>query len=94
MRTKTQILKTANTLKEFSTKIKNAQETALTPETVKELAEEIKEVAEVAIELAEESANTFSTAMDEKSILDEREEPDQLEMAQDETEDEKKERNE
>ena len=56
MRTKAQILKTASTLKVFSNKIKNAQDEVLTPETVKEIAEEIREVAEVATELAEEIA--------------------------------------
>ena len=54
MRSKAQILKTASTLKQFSNKIKNAQDEVLTPETVREIAEEIKEVAEVATELAEE----------------------------------------
>ncbi len=90
MRSKAQILKTASTLKEFSTKIKSAQigET-LTPETVKEIAMEIAEVAEVATELAAEIAEGVPAEEATPGIMD-REEPQQMEVAQEETDDEKK----
>jgi len=86
VRSKSQILKTASTLKLFSSKIKKAQdEEVLTPDTVKEIAEEIKEVAEVATELAEEIADGVP-AEEERDIDGERrEEPEQIEVAQDET---------
>jgi hypothetical protein len=95
VRTKTQMLKTASTLKEFSTKIKSAQigET-LTPEAVQDIALEIAEVAEVATELAEEIAENVPA--EESSPLEERreegDEPEQIEVAQDETDKDKKER--
>ncbi len=85
------MLKTASTLKEFSTKIKSAQigET-LTPETVQEIALEIAEVAEVATELAQEIAEGVP-AEEGGGIMDkingEKEEPSaepqQIEVAQD-----------
>ncbi len=69
MRSKSQILKTASTLKEFSAKIKQAQignnglgngngigGEVLTPEAVQDIAIEIQQVAEVASELASEIA--------------------------------------
>jgi len=87
VRSKAQILKTASTLKEFSTKIKNAQDEVLTPETVKEIAEEIMEVAEVATELAEEIAGGVPAEEARPGLGDreEREEmPSQIEVAQDE----------
>ncbi len=68
MRSKSQILKTASTLKEFSAKIKQAQignnglgngignGEVLTPEAVQDIAVEIQQVAEVAAELASEIA--------------------------------------
>lgn len=97
MRSKAQIVKTASTLKEFSTKIKAAQigET-LTPEIVKEIALEIAEVAEVATELAAEIAEGVP-AEDSRDALGDRGEneegqPKQLEVAADETDEEKKKR--
>jgi len=94
VRTKTQILKTASTLKEFSTKIKSAQigET-LTPEAVQEMAMEIAEVAEVATELAEEIAQ--GVPAEETSVLDkvngeDEQQPEQIEVAQDDEEDKDK----
>ncbi len=92
MRTKAQILKTASTLKEFSSKIKNAQEETLTPETVKEIAEEIREVAEVATELAEEIAEGVPAEEARPGIGDREEQPKQIEVAADETDEEKKKR--
>lgn len=94
MRSKTQILKTASHLKDFSTKIKSAQigET-LTPETVKEISEEIMEVASVAAELANEIAEGVPAEEENRDALGEREEgPEQIEVAADETEEEKKKR--
>ena len=92
MRSKAQILKTASTLKEFSSKIKNAQEETLTPETVKEIAEEIREVAEVATELAEEIAEGVPAEEARPGIGDREEQPKQIEVAADETDEEKKKR--
>jgi len=95
VRTKPQLLKSASTLKEFSAKIKSAQigET-LTPETVQEIAMEIAEVAEVAGELAAEIAE--GVPAEETSVMDrgrDREEPsaepEQIETAQEDEEDDK-----
>lgn len=96
MRSKTQILKTASTLKEFSAKIKSAQigET-LTPETVKEISLEIMEVASVAAELANEIAEGVPAEEEGRDALSNRGEeegPEQIEVAADETDDEKKKR--
>lgn len=95
MRSKSQILKTASTLKSFSSKIKAAQigET-LTPETVKEISEEIMEVASVAAELANEIAEGVPAEEENRDALGgEREEgPEQIEVAAEETDDEKKKR--
>lgn len=88
MRTKTQILKTASTLKGFSAKIKSAQDETLTPDTVKEIAEEIMDVVEVAEELAEEIAENVPA--DERD--EEKDRMEQIEVAQDETDEEKKKR--
>lgn len=89
------MLKTASTLKDFSSKIKSAQigET-LTPETVQEIALEIAEVAEVASELAEEIVEGVPAEETEESPLDKTndEEPQQIEVAAEETEEEKKKR--
>ncbi len=99
MRSKTQLLKTASTLKEFSSKIKNAQEEVLTPETVREISEEIKEVAEVAHELATEIAEGVPAEREnglgergerEEMGGEEEEETRQIEVAAEETEEEKK----
>lgn len=80
----------ASTLKEFSTKVKSAQEgEVLTPETVKEVAEEIMEVAGVAAELALEISEGVPAEEENRDALGERE-PEQIEVAQDETEEEKK----
>ncbi len=92
MRSKAQILKTASTLKEFSSKIKNAQDGVLTPETVKEIAEEIREVAEVATELAAEIAEGVPAEGDRGERGESDEEPRQIEVAADETDEEKKKR--
>jgi len=93
VRSKTQMLKSASTLKEFSTKIKSAQET-LTPETVAEIAQEIMEVASVATELANEIAEGVPAGEDSRDALGDRGEedgqPKQIEVAADETEEEKK----
>ncbi len=96
MRSKPQLLKTASILKDFTAKVKNAQmgET-LTPETVKEIAEEIAEVASVAAELAMEIGEGVPAEEENRSPLGnnrEEEGPEQLEVAQDETDDEKKKR--
>ena len=91
VRTKAQILKTASTLKEFTSKIKNAQDGVLTPETVKEIAEEIREVAEVATELAAEIAEGVP-AEGGRGERSEEEEPRQIEVAADETDEDKKKR--
>jgi len=96
VRSKTQILKTASTLKEFSAKIKAAQigET-LTPETVKEISLEIMEVASVAAELANEIAEGVPAEEEGRDALSNRGEeegPAQIEVAVDETEEEKKKR--
>ena len=90
MRTKAQILKTASTLKVFSNKIKNAQDEVLTPETVKEIAEEIREVAEVATELAEEIAEGVPAEEGRGERGEIEEEPRQIETAQDDDEEKKK----
>lgn len=93
VRSKSQILKTASTLKLFSNKIKKAQDDeVLTPETVKEIAEEIREVAEVATELAEEIAEGVPAEEERDENGERREEPEQIEVAQDDDDDEKKKR--
>ncbi len=93
VRSKTQILKIATTLKQFSSKIKNAQdEEVLTPETVKEIAEEIKEVAEVATELAEEISEGVPAEEGNGERREENGEPEQIEVAADEDDEEKKRR--
>lgn len=91
MRSKAQILKTASTLKEFSSKIKNAQEETLTPETVKEIAMEIAEVAEVATELAAEIAEGVPAQEEERPGIGDREEeqPKQIEVAQEDDKEKK-----
>jgi len=90
VRSKAQILKTASTLKQFSSKIKNAQDEVLTPETVKEIAEEIREVAEVATELAEEISEGVPAEEGRGERGEMEEEPRQIEVAADDTDDEKK----
>ena len=94
MRSKTQLIKTASTLKEFSNKIKSAQDTeVLTPETVKEISQEIMEVAGVAAELANEIAEGVPAEEEgTPGILNREEEPKQIEVAAEETEEEKKKR--
>jgi hypothetical protein len=100
VRSKTELIKSASTLKEFSAKIKQAQigET-LTPESVQDIALEIQQVAEVASQLATEIAE--GVPAEEASPLGEmggeREpepEPEQISMAQEdgkeEDEDKKK----
>ena len=63
----------------------------LTPETVREIAEEIKEVAEVATELAEEISEGVPAEEGRDERREENGEPDQIEVAQDD-DDEKKRR--
>jgi hypothetical protein len=96
VRSKTELIKSASTLKEFSAKIKQAQigET-LTPESVQDIALEIQQVAEVASQLATEIAE--GVPAEEASPLGEmggeREqeaEPEQISMAQEGEEDEDK----
>ncbi len=84
MRSKAQLLKTASTLKQFSSKIKQAQDginglgngngigngEVLTPEAVQDIAIEIAEVAEVAAELAQEIAE--NVPVEETDVLEER----------------------
>lgn len=101
MRSKTEILKIASTLKAFSTKIKQAQDgmpgmgapgmaQTLTPEAVQDIALEITQVAEVAAELANEiaegvPAEEAATDPLARSEEDTAETP-QIETAQDDTE--------
>jgi len=93
VRTKTQILKTASTLKAFSGKIKKAQDDGtLTPEVVQEIADEIKEITEVATELAEEIAEGVPAEEGRDALSNREEDPKQIEVAADETEEEKKKR--
>ncbi len=88
MRTRTQILKTASTLKAFTSKIKKAQdEGTMTPEVVQEVAEEIKEIVEVATELAEEIVEGVPAEEGRDALSNREEEPEQIEVAADETED-------
>jgi hypothetical protein len=96
VRSKTELIKSASTLKEFSAKIKQAQigET-LTPESVQDIALEIQQVAEVASQLATEIAE--GVPAEEASPLGEmggeREpepEPEQISMAQEGEEDDDK----
>jgi len=85
VRSKTQILKTASNLKDFSSKIKVAMEgETLTPESVQDIAMEIQQVAEVASELATEiaegvPAESGMNGMEEKQELA----PEQISMAMD-----------
>jgi len=95
VRTKTQLLKTASILSDFSNKVKSAQiggET-LTPESVQEIALEIGEIAAVANELATEIAEGVPAEEESRDALSTREEePEQIEVAAEETEEEKKKR--
>ena len=87
------MLKTASTLKDFTAKIKKAQdEGTLTPEVVQEIAEEIKDVADVAAELAEEIVEGVPSEEGRDALSNRGEESKQIEVAADETEDEKKKR--
>ena len=83
MKSIAQLLKTASNLKTFSTKIKSAQDVALIPESVKDMAMEIMEVAEIAAEVATEIAEVVPA--EESPIMGrvERETPDQTEVARD-----------
>lgn len=73
-------------MKTFSTKIKSAQDEALTPESVKDMAMEIMEVAEIAAEVATEIAEGVPAEESPMMEREERETPDQIEMAQDKEE--------
>lgn len=77
-------------MKTFSTKIKSAQDEALTPESVKDMAMEIMEVAEIAAEVATEIAEGVPAEESPMMEREERETPDQIEMAQDKEEEENK----
>ncbi len=91
MKNKAQLLKTASNLKTFSSKIKSAQDEVLTPETVKDMAMEIMEVAEVAAEVAAEIAEGVPAEEREMGREDRREEePDQIEVANEESDEDKK----
>lgn len=93
MKSKTQILKLASNLKEFTARVKKAQEgETLTPEVVQEIADEIKEVVEVAKELAEEIAEGVPAEEGRDALGTRQEETKQIEVAADETDDEKKKR--
>jgi len=104
LRSKTELIKTASILKQFSTKIKQAQDglpgiggmnETLTPEAVQDIAMEIQQVAEVASELASEIAEGVP-AEEATPGLGEREEPEaepeQISMAQDENKDDEDEK--
>ncbi len=96
MRSKSQLQKTASTLKLFTNKIKKAQdEEVLTPETVKEIAQEIMEVAEVATELAAEISEGVPAEEEPREEVmgerrEENNEPEQIEVAQDDDDDDDK----
>jgi len=93
VKSKTQILKLASNLKEFTARVKKAQEgETLTPEVVQEIADEIKEVVEVAKELAEEIAEGVPAEEGRDALGTRQEETKQIEVAADETDDEKKKR--
>ena len=91
MRSKTELIKSASILKDFSNKIKQAQEgmpgETLTPEAVADIAMEIQQVAEVASQLATEIAEGVPaepTAPGLGEMGAEKEvETDQISMAQD-----------
>lgn len=89
MKSRAQLLKTASNLKTFSTKIKSAQDEVLTPESVKDMAMEIMEVAEIAAEVATEIAEGVPAEESPMMEREERETPDQIEMAQDKEEENK-----
>lgn len=98
MRSKTELIKTASTLKAFSSKIKVAMEgmpgmgmnETLTPEAVQEIAVEIQQVAEVASELANEIAEGVpAEAAADPLGEDKPEETPQIETAMDDSEDDK-----
>jgi hypothetical protein len=96
VRSKSQLQKTASTLKLFTNKIKKAQdEEVLTPETVKEIAQEIMEVAEVATELAAEISEGVPVEEEPREEVmgerrEENNEPEQIEVAQDDDDDDDK----
>lgn len=94
MRSKTQLLKTASIGKQFSTKIKTAQENGtLTPEVVQEMGQDILEVVGVIEELAAEIVEGVPAEEEGRDALGNREEgPEQIEVAAEETEEEKKKR--
>ena len=71
----------ASNLKTFSTKKKPAQDDALTPDTVKDMAKENMEVAEI--------AEGFHSQQSPIMCRQQRETPDQIEMAQDKEEEDK-----
>ena len=89
LKTRAQLLKTESNLKTLSTKIKSAQDKALTPESIKDMAMEIMEVAEIAGEVATEIAE--GVPAEESPIMgrEVRETPDRIEMAQDNEEEDK-----
>lgn len=91
MLNKASLVKTASTLSAFSQKIKSAQdEQVLTPEAVQDIAIEIAEVAEVASELAKEIVENVPTNETSEMTEEITEEPKQIEVAQDDNEEEDK----
>ena len=100
MRSKAELIKTASTLRAFTTKIKEAQEgingigmaQTLTPEAVQDIAMEINQVAEVAAELAEEIVEGVPAENGGEEGREEAPpaETPQIETAQDSEEDEEK----
>ena len=82
MKSRAQILKTATSQKTFSRKIKTAQDEELTPESVKDMAMEIMEVAESAAEVATDIADGVPAEESPMMGREERQTPDQSEMAQ------------
>ncbi len=90
-------MKTASTLKAFTTKIKQAQDAipgmnggvgeTLTPEAVQDIALEISQVAEVAAELAEEIAEGVPAEPSAEPTAEPTAETPQIETAQDDSED-------
>lgn len=100
MRSKTELIKSASILKDFSTKIKQAQvgmpgmgaPATLTPEAVQDIAMEIQQVAEVASELASEIAEGVPAEAATPGLgeMETETETDQISMAQDGEEDPEK----
>ena len=89
MKSRAQLLKTASNLKTFSTKIKSAKDEALTQESVKDMAMDIMEVAVIAADCTTENAECVPAEDSPLRGREERETPNQIEMAQDNEEEDK-----